>query len=100
MFYFVKNYNPKSVISYCDLSKFTGLTYVRFGFEKQSESISKHWYNIRTKQHITDNLLRQQGFDRLFDTQYGKGTDNEFLMLKNGFVEVYDAGQATYVWKN
>lgn len=98
--YFVKIYSPKSVISYCDLSKFTGLTYVKLGFEKQSESISKHWYNIKTKQHITDNLLRQQGFDRLFDTQYGKGTDNEFLMLENGFVEVYDAGQATYIWKN
>ena len=26
--------------------------------------------------------------------------DNTTLMLEAGFVEVYDCGQATYVWKN
>ena len=50
--------------------------------------------------HITDNLLRQQGFDRLlgdiFGT-YGKGTSNEELMLEHGFVEIYDCGQAVYI---
>lgn len=57
-------------------------------------------YNTKTNQHITDNLLRQQGFDRLFKTNYGKGTSNEQLMLENGFVEIYDAGQATYIYNN
>ena len=59
-------------------------------------SIGKHWYNMSTKMHITDNLLRQRGFDQLFNTSYGKGTSNEQLMLDNGFVEIYDAGQAVY----
>ena len=97
--HFVKNYAPASAISYCDESKFSGNTYVKLGFKlKTNGRPSKHWYNPKTKQHITDNLLRQRGFDQLFKTNYGKGTSNEELMLEAGFVEVYDCGQATYVW--
>lgn len=96
--YFVRTYSPESIISYCDYSKFSGNTYEKLGFAYKSVSIGKHWYNIRYGKHITDNLLRQRGFDQLFNTSYGKGTSNSELMLENGFVEIYDAGQATYVW--
>lgn len=94
--YFKNTYKPKSVISYCDLSKFDGNTYIKLGFQSDTINISKHWYNTKTKIHITDNLLRQRGYDQLFKTNYGKGTSNKELMLKNGFVEIYDCGQATY----
>ena len=99
--HFVKTHEPVSVISYCDESKFSGNTYIKLGFKlKANGRPSKHWYNPKTKQHITDNLLRQRGFDQLFKTSYGKGTSNEALMLEAGFVEVYDCGQATFVWHN
>ena len=100
--YFIKTYSPNSIISYCDLSKFSGNTYNKLGFKLKSVAIGKHWYNIKTKKHITDNLLRQKGFDKLLGDIYGcygKGTSNEELMLKNGFVEIYDCGQATYIWE-
>lgn len=94
--YFVKNYCPKSIISYCDRSKFTGLVYDRLGFSLIKRSPpSIHWFD--GKRHITDNLLRQRGFDQLFGTDYGKGTSNEELMLKHKFVRVPDCGQDTYV---
>lgn len=99
--YFVDNYKPKSVISYCDLSKFSGEVYTKLGFSlKGISKPSKHWYNIKTKQHITDNLLRQRGFDQLFRTNYGKGTSNSNLMIEYGFVEIFDCGQATYIWNS
>lgn len=98
--YFQSKYNPQSIISYCDLSKFTGNLYSKLGFSLTRTSIGKHWYNIKTKKHITNNLLMQRGFDQLLGKEYGcygKGTSNEELMLQHGFVEIYDAGQATYV---
>lgn len=95
--HFVNKYNPSSIISYCDNSKFLGNVYITLGFNLKSYgSPSKHWYNMKTKKHITDNLLRQRGFDQLFGTNYGKGTSNEQLMLENGFVEIYDCGQSVY----
>ena len=97
--YFLDKYSPKSIISYCDKSKFNGDVYSKLGFTIKGEAKpSKHWYNIKTGQHITDNLLRQRGFDQLFGTNYGKGTSNEELMVEHGFVEIYDCGQSTYVW--
>lgn len=97
--YFVKNYMPKSIISYCDLSKFSGDIYIKLKFKRIGKiSPSKHW--SKNNEHITDNLLRQRGYDQLFNTDYGKGTSNEELMVKNGWLPVYDCGQATYLWEN
>ena len=98
--YFINTYAPKSIISYCDKSKFKGDVYTKLGFTLLRKNItpSKHWYHLNSKRHITDNLLRQRGYDQLFNTNYGKGTNNEELMRNSGFVEIYDCGQATYVY--
>ena len=99
--HFVNVYSPTSVISYCDKSKFQGTLYNQLGFTSKSVSLGKHWYNMKTGKHITDNLLRQRGFDQLLGKEYGcygKGTSNEELMLKHDFLPVIDAGQETFVW--
>lgn len=96
--YFINNFQPRSIVSYCDYSKFTGGVYKDLGFNFESMSIGRHWYNLKTKIHITDNLLRQRGFDQLFGTSFGKGTSNDELMKEYGFLEVYDAGQGRYCW--
>ena len=59
------------------------------------------WSKGSTK--ITDNLLRQQGFDRLLGKDFGsfgKNTDNEELMIFHGFVKIFDCGQSVFEWKN
>lgn len=95
---FLKRYEPNSIISYCDFSKFTGKVYERLGFKQEGNAKpSKHW--SKGTQHITDNLLRQRGYDQLFGTNYGKGTSNEELMLENGWLPIYDCGQLTFTWK-
>ena len=96
--YFITNYNPESIISYCDRSKFNGRVYTKLTFKYLRNRISKHWYCIEDKRHITDNLLRQRGFDQLFNTNYGKYSSNEQLMLEYNFVEIYDCGQSVYYW--
>ena len=99
--YFINQYKPNNIISYCDNSKFNGNVYQQLGFILKDHKItpSKHWYNCKTKTHITDNFLRQRGFDQLFCMNYGKHTDNQELMLQYGFVEIYDSGQITYEWQ-
>ena len=76
--YFIKNYNPDSVISYCDNSKFKGDVYERLNMVLKSKGTpTKHWYHINECTHISHSLLLKNGFDRLFKTNYGKGTNNE-----------------------
>lgn len=99
--YFVDNYKPNSIVSYCDTSKFSGKVYDTLGFTLDTiNSPSCHWYSAKEGKHITDNLLRMQGYDRLFKENHGKGTSNEELILNRGYLPVYDCGQATYVWYN
>lgn len=101
--YFLDNYNPESIISYCDNSKFNGNIYNKLGFELINKGIpSKHWYNIKTKKHILDSSLRAKGFDILLGKEYGcfgKGVSNDKLMLEHGFIEVYDCGQSSYKYR-
>lgn len=97
--YFVNNYKPNNIISYCDTSKFSGKVYDTLGFKLDTiNNPSCHWYSVKEDKHITDNLLRMQGYDRLFKENHGKGTSNEELILARGYLPVYDCGQDTYIW--
>ena len=97
--YFADNHKPNSIVSYCDTSKFSGKVYDMLGFTLDTvNSPSCHWYSVKENRHITDNLLRMQGYDRLFKENHGKGTSNEELILARGYLPVYDCGQSTYVW--
>lgn len=99
--YFVDNYKPKSIISYCDTSKFSGKVYDTLGFGLNTVNApSCHWYSVKENKHIIDNLLRMHGYDRLFKENHGKGTSNEELILARGYLPVYDCGQSTYVYIN
>ena len=94
---FIRSAHPTSVISYCDEAKFVGGVYSKLGFQLKSLSEpAKIW--SKGSSRVTDNLLRQRGYDQLFGTSFGKGTSNEELMLQNGWRPVYDCGQATYIY--
>lgn len=101
--HFITTYNPSSIISYCDNSKFNGSIYTNLGFTLLSKGTpTKHWYNPKTNKHITNNLLLQRGFSQLHnDNKYiiaNKGDNNTSLMLNNGYLEIYDCGQSTFSW--
>ena len=86
------------IISYCDLSKFDGSVYEKLGMTKIRITPPQEVWSNGTRK-ITANLLRSRGYDQLFGTDYGKGPSNEQLMLENGWVPVYDCGQAVYEYK-
>lgn len=99
--YFIKKYNPNSIISYCDNSKFSGDVYKRLNMTlKTFGKPVKHWYNPKTHKHFTDSLLRERGYSQLHgDDLHTKGESNEKLMIEAGYVEIYDCGQSVYTWK-
>lgn len=93
--HFLSDYVPRSIISYCDISKFGGEVYSRLGMNLEYVTPpQKVWSKNHHK--VTDSLLRQRGYDQLFGTNYGKGTSNEQLMIEDGWLPVYDCGQYVY----
>ena len=96
--YFLKNHEPLSIISYCDTAKFSGRVYEKIGMiHKYDTAPNEIWSKGKTK--ITNRLLLSRGYDQLFGTNFGKGTDNRGLMLNSGWLPVYDCGQSVYIWK-
>ena len=80
--YFVKNFQPKSVISYCDFSKFTGNSYLKLGFKK--ERLNKPgfwWYDNKTNQIFWRNPYKHKE-------------------MKEKYIKIYDAGQLVFAWNN
>lgn len=96
--HFVTTQNPESIISYCNLSKFTGDVYEKIGMTLDNVSApNKIW--SKDSQYITNNFMLQRGFDQLFNAHYGRGTSNDELILAEGWLPVYDCGQAVYGWR-
>lgn len=93
--YATLNYGLENIISYCDRSKFSGTVYEEIGMRHIRDTPPQEVWSKEDKK-ITANLLRQRGFDQLFNTNYGKGTSNEQLMLENGWLPVYDCGQSVF----
>lgn len=97
--FFLEIANTNSVISYCDMSKFDWKVYEQLWFKLLKwNKPSKHWYNPKLKQHITDWLVRQYWYDKLFKTNYWKWFSNDELMRQSWYVEIYDCWQATFVY--
>lgn len=86
-----------SIISYCDRSKFSGNIYSTIGMTLLRETEPQETWS-KGSDRITSSLLRQRGFDQLFNTNYGKGTSNEKLMLEHGWLPVFDCGQKVFVF--
>jgi len=105
--YFIEKYQPESVVSYCDAGKFNGGMFEVLGFKLLRWSHpSLHWYNPKTQQHFTDNEVRRMGACRILQipqedrhiNENGELVDNCFIMKREGFVEIYDAGQKTFIY--
>lgn len=92
----IKLLNSSSIISYCDQSKFTGDVYSAIGMKLLRINAPQEVWS-RGNRKILGSTLRAVGYDKLFNTNYGKGTSNEELMIRAGWLPVYDCGQAVYV---
>ena len=108
--YFIKKYNPNSIISYNSLNISTGNTDNLQGFKFKSYSKSQGiWINTKNNDNpymIRNSTLRNQGIDRLLnkpkdyfpDYDGTFETSNEALIIKEGYVKVFDCGNIVYLW--
>lgn len=94
--YFVKNYNPKSVISYCDKRFFTGDSYTRLGFYFSYDTKPSYFYasknqvltRYQCQKHKLQSLLKN------FDSNLTESQNME----KEGYFKLYDFGQKVYMY--
>lgn len=100
--YFKNNYNPESIITYSDISKFTGNTYIKLGFKPiQPNPITEPnyiWYNPYTKD-IKSRYETQK--HKLIEIGLGTENDTEVdIMHNHNYYRVYDSGNIKLGWIN
>ena len=95
--YFIKTYNPESIVSYCDISKFSGGVYKRLGFKLDSVTDPNYvWVN----QELNAVLPRYKTMKhKLLASGWGTSdqTENE-IMKSHDFLKVYDSGNYKFIW--
>jgi hypothetical protein len=92
--YFIKNYKPKSIVSYSDNRWFDGGLYKKLGFNFVNNTSINYWYFkgfIRYHRYgfRKDKLVRD-GFDQ-------NKTESE-IMLERGYGKIWDCGNKKWVW--
>lgn len=93
--YFVKNYNPVSVLSYCDYGKFKGNLYEKLGFNLIGLTDPNY---VWTKNSEVYKRYECQKF-KLLKEGFKGNSENE-IMKERGFLKIYDAGNKIYIWED
>lgn len=99
---FVREHSPSSIMSFANLDISNGQLYETLGFSFMRYTAPAHqWVKLTDpSEHYSWQLVKQMGYDRIFGTNYGKGTSNSALMFEHGFVRVFDCGNKVYLWKS
>ena len=95
--FFIRKYTPSKVISYCDISKFTGKVYNRLGFKLVAVSEPNYvWVrgNKVLKRYQTQkHKLLEMGLGREDQTE-------SEIMEELGYIRVYDCGNYKFEFTN
>lgn len=82
--HFLREQNPESVMSYCDLNKFDGKSYLEIGMHLYRETPANVWYVENNTGKVQQWLFRNK--------------EKREKLLATSFV-VYGAGNLTFVWR-
>lgn len=98
--FFVKNYNPQSIVTYSDRRYSAGKVYSNLGFLFKSNTKPNYWYFKRG----TTTMLSRQNFMKhklpKVLTNYDPAKTERENMSDNGYYRVYDCGSSVWVWSH
>lgn len=98
--YFINKYNPQSIITYSDISKFTGNSYTRAGFKPiQPNPITEPNYVwVRTSDNEVLTRYQTQKH-KLIEAGIGNENQTETDIMEDaGFIRIYDSGNIRLEW--
>lgn len=96
---FIKDLNPISVISYCDLRFFDGNTYEFLGFKFSHLSEPNYYYvdqygNLHSRYKFQKHKLKNKL--KIYDDNLSEDKN----MKNNGYNKIYDCGNKVFIWKS
>jgi hypothetical protein len=90
--HFIKNYQPKEIISYADRRWSQGKLYLKLNFNFLKSSSPNYFYIIGNKR---ENRFKYRK-DVLIKEGYDKNMTEEEIMLLRGINKIYDCGKLKF----
>ena len=89
--YFIKNYNPQTIITFADLRWSVGKLYTTLGFTQLKNTRLNYWYiDLKNVKRIHRFNLRKQ--------QSNSTTTEYEERLAQGWLRIWDCGSAKFIW--
>ena len=99
--HFLGKYKPDSIITYCDIAKFTGNVYTKLGFKTDRNCITRPNYVwVNTLENSVLSRYQTMKHQLVADGLGTKEQTEEEIMASLGYVKIYDSGNLRLVWKN
>jgi hypothetical protein len=93
--YFIKNYQPKEVISYADRSWSQGELYKNLNFLFVDKTLPNYYYVIGDKRFYRFNFRK----DKLISEGFDPTKSEHEIMLERKIYRIYDSGSLKFSWK-
>jgi very-short-patch-repair endonuclease len=96
--YFKKTYNPTSIITYSDITKFTGNCYLKLGFKVESITEPNYvWVEDSTNKVLPRYQTQKH---KLIKAGLGEETQTEDEIMNSlGYLKVYNSGNIKLYWE-
>lgn len=100
--YFLNKYNPQSIITYCDLSKFTGNSYLKIGFKPIYPNpitkpnyvwVSHHGNDVKKRYQTQKSYLVSKGLGDISQTEVE-------IMKQLNYFRIHDCGNIRLEWRS
>ena len=96
--YFVKNYNPTSIVTYADARHSFGTIYTTLGFEFVNHAKPNYFYFINNGILESRQKYQKHKLEALFPDIYDVSKTERQIMYEAGYDNVYDAGNLVFEW--
>lgn len=100
--FFIKTYNPTTILSYSDRSHTKGGLYDKLGFVQKSISSPGYvWVDGKTNQSYSRIHAQKSNIVKfLDDNTIDLSKTEKQIMIEHGYVQVFDAGNILWEWSN
>lgn len=92
--YFERNYNPKSIISYCDIRYFTGNMYKNLDFELKRITTPNYYWTDYSRRY--NRMLFQKHKLKNKLKEFHQELTEEENMILNGYDRIFDCGNLVF----
>jgi len=97
--YFIKTFNPTTIVSYCDKRIFTGNLYEKLNFKFKGNSMPNYYYFKNGGKLQSRNTFQKYKLKDILE-DFNPELSERINMYNNGYRRIWDCGNKIYVYEN